>query len=77
MARYESAVELSFCELRHSRVILCIGEVKILQWTGVNNDYVLVDTITDKSVDYVTRGIKLRFEPAVGGAVVIEEGAFR
>ena len=76
MARYENTVEVAFGELRHSRVILCIGTVTISQWTGVNNDYVVVDAITDDSIDYVTRGLKLKFEMSAGGAVVIEEGIF-
>lgn len=76
MARYEQEVEIAFGDARHSRVILCIGTVTISQWTGVGNNYVVTDVITDDSVDYVTRGLKLKFTPGAGDAVVIEEGIF-
>lgn len=75
MGRYTSTQEISFDIERESRGISANGTLTISVYTG--NEWLVADTITDSTVRYFTKALRLKFEISPGGFYYIEEGEDR
>lgn len=73
MIRLTETTELSFDDLRHTRVVNAeVSDLVINQWNGAS--FVPSNTLISagESADVITRGLRLQFVVIPGGAVTIE-----
>ena len=74
MARYTDTQEMAFNALRESRAVIVSGTVAIAIYD--ENSYIVDDRspLTSGIYEIFTQGIRVKFTPAAGASIWIDEG---